>query len=712
MRRLTESPLLALAIIIPFTWLLAGCDASSPFPLSLLASATPTAVPPTTAPPATETPMPSATPTATVPPSCDDPEVQAAEPLCALDTATVNCDFLVPEHCLLPYPSSVFLSPDASTDTGFRVDYPRDAMPTNVQGVHVDPSEWNTLDGFSPGPIIEALFPQGVDLDASGVPPITNMARSLEADSPTVLIDAETGEHLPHFAELDARATSPETQMFLIRPGVRLHENRRYIVAIRGLVDPNGAPIPPERAFQILRDGVDTPVQTINQRRPAFEDIFSRLAAAGVERSTLILAWDFVTASTRSLTSRALALRDKGLEANGPGAPPFVVDSVEDDYSTDIYRRVRGHYQVPLFMSSATPPATYNLDPNGVPEQNGTAMAPFTVTIPRLAVDGGTAHPGRPVVYGHGLFGSGEGEVTAGNLQTLSNRFNFVLGATDWIGMSDEDLTPTLLLISDLSNFRALPDRLQQAMLNFMLLGRLMTAADGFAANAAFQLNGTSLIDPQELYFYGISQGGIEGGAYMALATETVRGVLGVGAANYSILLQRSADFPTFEDLLKQFYPDPIEQQLLFPLIQELWDRADPQGYLSHLVDNPLPGTPAKTVLLQMGVNDSQVPNIGTEIQVRSLGIPNVAPTAYPVFEVPEMEAPIDGSAFVPYDVNAVPPPLTNNPPADDNGVHEAIRRLDAAQRQIDAFLRPDGTVQNFCDGPCFFENVPNVTQR
>ncbi len=245
-----------------------------------------------------------------------------------------------------------------------------------------------------------------------------------------------------------------------------------------------------------------------------------------------------------------------------------------------------------------------------------------------------------------------------------------------------------------------------------MLLGRLMTAPDGLVSDPAFQLDGEPLIDTRELYFYGISQGGIEGGTYMALSTDTVRGVLGVGASNYSTLLQRSTDFGTFLVLLQASYPDELDQAVGYSLIQQVWDRADPNGYETHIVRDPLPGTPAKKLLLQVGVYDSQVSNIATEIQVRSMGIPNLAPTVLPLFEVPEMEAPFDGSAFVPYDVDAVPSPLTNTPPASDNGVHEAVRRLDAAQRQIDAFLRPDGRIENFCDGPCFFTDVPNVEQR
>jgi hypothetical protein len=36
-----------------------------------------------------------------------------------------------------------------------------------------------------------------------------------------------------------------------------------------------------------------------------------------------------------------------------------------------------------------------------------------------------------------------------------------------------------------------------------------------------------------------------------------------------------------------------------------------------------------------------------------------------------------------------------------DTVTHEAVRRDPRAQAQIDAFLRPDGVVEDFCNGPC-----------
>src|SRR5512135_461326 len=61
-----------------------------------------------------------------------------------------RCEILDPSHCLLPFPSDRFTVDDPTTDTGKRISFPADSLPANVHGVHVDPTEWNRNDGFSP----------------------------------------------------------------------------------------------------------------------------------------------------------------------------------------------------------------------------------------------------------------------------------------------------------------------------------------------------------------------------------------------------------------------------------------------------------------------------------------------------------------------------------------------------------------------------------
>jgi hypothetical protein len=620
---------------------------------------------------------------------------------------------------LLPYPSSFYERPDASTVTGRRIAYSLRVMPTNASGVHIDPTAWSTLDGFSPGPILMAAFPQGVDLAASGVGNQTDWTVSLGAASPTILLDADTGERIEHMGENDVSTGNdgvtpvhPPTQAFMIRPGRRLANGHHYIVALRGLIGQDGQPIPPDPAFKALRDGTPSGNAALEARRPAFEALFATLAAAGIPRGDLILAWDFHTASDDAIERWLLSMRDQTFAqlggVGGSAAPAFVVTSVQDNPFNDprVCRRVAGTYTVPLFTTFNGPGSLLNLNPvTNLPVQNGVATdIPFTAIIPCSLVQP-TPQAGRPIFYGHGLLGTGAGEVGADNLRNLAQNYGFVIAATDWQGFAAADLGTIVGFIGDFSGFRKLPERLHQGILNQLVLARLLGSPHGLAADPAFQFDdGTghmvSVIDPTEVYYYGNSQGGIEGGVVMAIAQEVTRGVLGVAAANYSTLLQRSVDFNPFFVLLRGAYPDDLNRALVYPLIQQLWDRAEPNGYDHHTVANPLPNTPAHKVLVHMATGDAEVSNLGTEIMVRSMGIPQIAPPVHHFFDIPEQLAPFDGSALVEVDGGFPPAPLTNVPPA-NNSAHQLPRSLPAIQAQIDAFLRPAGDVENFCVGPC-----------
>jgi hypothetical protein len=132
-----------------------------------------------------------------------------------------ECEILNQAECLLPFPSSRFEVPDPNTPSGRRLRIPAYALPTLV-GPAVSPAPYNELDGWSLTPQITMHFPGGVDLVQSnaarlvpnGPPqPYTpyvgirmSSRRSLDYDSPTLLFDADTGQQIFHWVELDARA--------------------------------------------------------------------------------------------------------------------------------------------------------------------------------------------------------------------------------------------------------------------------------------------------------------------------------------------------------------------------------------------------------------------------------------------------------------------------------------------------------------------------
>lgn len=615
--------------------------------------------------------------------------------------------------CLLPYPSDFFTRPDPTTETGRRIDYRPGAMPRNQANVPVDPTPYRTLDGFSPGAIAMVHVPMGVDLAASGVPGPLDPAASLADDSPTLLLEADARGcvRVAHFGENDVSATdeagtpvAPPDQLFLLRPARRLQSGTRYVVALRNLVGQDGRPIPPPPAFRAIRDGEPSGSEAVEARRGRIGQLVDKLEAdCGVDRGSLVLAWDFTTASDASIERYLLHMRDETFaQLPGDAVPAFTVESADPDpeHPLEVCRLVKGTFSVPLWTTFDGPGSVLNLDPStDLPVQNGVAAdVPFTVMIPCSLLDPAPA-AGRPIVYGHGLLGSGAGEVTAENLRRLANDYGFVVAATDWQGFAAEDVGTIVGFLSDLGGFPRLSERLHQGILNQLVLARLLRSPAGFASQPAFRAGDVPLVDTTEVYYYGNSEGGIEGGVVMALSQETTRGVLGVAAANYSTLLQRSAAFAPFFLLLRAAYPDPVDRGLLLGLVQQLWDRAEPNGWYHRI----LPGfgtTPPHRLLVLMARGDAAVANLGTEIMVRSMGLPQLAPVGRSFFDVPEVTGPFDGSAFIESDFGVPAPPVTNTPPP-DNAVHEAMRGLPAIQATIDRFLRPDGVAESFCtSGP------------
>jgi hypothetical protein len=629
-----------------------------------------------------------------------------------------RCEFLDPTECLLVWPSDHLTVPDATTDTGRRLALETDSMPANVGGVHIDPTAFNRNDGFSPGTSIITRIPD-VDLAETGAPPLGDLPASLEADSPVVVIDTVTGEPHPVWAEVDPVAATPEDRVTTIRPGVNFEEGRRYVVALRNLRDGDGAIIEPGVTFRAYRDRVTTSFDHVEDRRPAMEEIFADLEAAGVARHDLHLAWDFTVASERNLSERMLHLRDDAFADLGADAPTFAVTDVQEegvDFTDDhIARRIEATLTVPNYLTgTGATGSTFNWGGGGLPERNAanpTLQAAVTCRVPKSAT---SANPSRLSLYGHGLLGS-RGEVNAGNVREFANRHNITFCATDWIGMSGGDAGTVLGILADMSNFPQLADRAQQGFLNFLFLGRAMIHDEGLATDAAFRDGSGPLIDTGELHYDGNSQGAIMGGALTAVAQDWTRAVLGVPGMNYSTLLRRSSDWPVYASFLGAAYPRRLDETLVLSMIQTQWDRAETNGYAHHLTDDPYPGTPPHQVLLHVAYGDFQVSQWTAEIEARTIGasvrMPALADHRY-VDDVPlwGLPAAIDGetgSVLVYWDNETrVPeaPPSDEVPPSSGTDPHSRPRATHIAQDQKSAFF--DGTFVDVCgDDPCLYTN-------
>ena len=610
-----------------------------------------------------------------------------------------DCDPLAPLHCAMPFPSSFYERADSTSPTGVRVHLGETTLPITLQGLQPSPDAWNERDGFSPwGPIL-TLFE---DLSLQGVPGHDRIADSLLDTSPILVFDAETGERQPFFAELDVGGNRfPGREMLTIRPVAPLANGHRFIVAMKGLQTNAGAPVAVSEAFAALRDGTPTEDGDVEGRRELYGDIFAKIEAQGWSKSDLQLAWDFHVASKEGITGKAVFMRDDALSRVGNDGPDYVIDSIEDDVSEHTWRVVKGHFTAPLYTDFDGPGSILTRDADGMPYANGETSVPFTVRIPRTAQT--DPRPLKLLQYGHGLLGAHD-EMDGGYLNELADRYGYVLFACDWTGMKSEDSDAiTLMIASEIDEFRMIPERSQQGFVEFTLLASLMQGA--LASDPALMLEDdagdeVALVDTSTVWYYGNSQGGILGAAYLALSPVIERGTLGVPGLPYSLLLPRSADFTPFFALFLAVYPDQENVTFWMALMQTLWDSAEGSGYAQHTVDDVLPGSPVKQVLVQDAIGDAQVTTLGAANMARAYGAVQVGTPYQEIWGVPTVAGPHVGSAITEFDFGVDPGPYENLPPNGATDTHGETRQTRAAQDQMDHFFRT-GEVIEVCDGVC-----------
>ncbi|MDQ3964190.1 MAG: thrombospondin type 3 repeat-containing protein [Actinomycetota bacterium] len=451
-------------------------------------------------------------------------------------------------------------------------------------------------------------------------------------------------------------------------------------------------------------------------------------------------------------------------------APDFTIDATSEfnDSWTDsrgvthtrLYRRIEGRVTVPNFMDriqqteskvkgtgeipdwprphedfpgnpvdgvqyDVPAPGSRLLDLNrdGLPDQNPVEPTVNVYFVCEVPLNG---EPNVPGLYGHGLLGQARDQIQ--DFRRSPGRMTSMFGcAADWWGMATQDLPTVLAATTDMSHFPTIPDRAQQGFLNFMFLGRAAAHPDGFANDPTFQQDGESLVkaspinEETELVYDGNSQGGIMGGSLVAVSPDINRAILGVPGMNYSTLLNRSVDFegefqlepdlPPYSFPVYQSYRDVVERQVLFGLMQMLWDRGEANGYAHHMTSDPLPDTPVHDVMLQVAWSDHQVANVSAEVEARTIGAPIMDPglphdagdgqhqhwEMVPYFG-PTATYPHDGSALVYWDSGNARPPNGNIPPTDNGDPHGHPRNEPAAGWQEAHFLLT-GEMIDVCQG-------------
>jgi hypothetical protein len=675
-----------------------------------------------------------------------------------------HCDVLQPQvgaslpiaghTCLLPWPNDAFTK-KATTSTGRQINLYRDQTPKNKSGKSIDPTYQNYNDGFSPGSEIMVAIPNlslansniatSQQIDTSSPP---KNACITDATLPVRLFDVTKNVCVPYWAEIDAQDPNATDSLLLIHPATNFVEGDRIVVVLGNLKDTNNSPIPEAPGMQAALAGSTT--------RDKYLQYVKTTELKTFTLTNLYEAWDFTVISgggtlnklaASNLADPALTMRQQAFAALGARTPAFKVTSAFTNTNGDW--QVDGIFQVPTFLQNCPTTLTYaftsnaadlatntgncgamNLDKNHLPLLEKTAYSTSAKSWSnQLWADFICVMPGTPqatpaiaTLYGHGLLGSANEVISSEHKGVLDN----ISGcATDWTGMSQNDLLIVAGSLNDMSNFHKNVDHMLQGFVNFQMLGKLLISPQGFATDPAFVSQGKPRIAFGSVQYQGYSQGGIMGGALSAISNEWNRVVLGVPGQNYGgILLDRSVDWTEFASIYDPAYPNPLDQELGLQITQMLWDRGENNGYSEHLTSKPYGGTNAKAVYAIVNYGDHQVSNLGAESLLRTIGAttnqPAFSNSSWPTARVnlphaftttPATQALLGAldyskkvtAAGILWDYGTPTPPTVNLPPAGSaygQDPHGFGRETPGLVDQIKNFFQT-GYLSDICHGAC-----------
>jgi hypothetical protein len=392
------------------------------------------------------------------------------------------------------------------------------------------------------------------------------------------------------------------------------------------------------------------------------------------------------------LTSDLLSMRAKA-EPAMDGLTFTVAEEAAD--TSRVYLALGGTHQAPNFLSNGEADDSVLVrDGSGAPELSGIYDANVTAIVPACVTDPDTPLPIPVVVFGHGLFGSGAGYLGQDFFQDVANQSCIAMVAGDFIGLTERQTTVAALAANDLNRADGITDKLAQSIINFIALTHLVRGP--LAQDARLRYQDQPVLDTSRVYYLGASLGGIMGNVFMAYEQTIERGALGVPGGAWSLLFERSLAWSALRLVATSSYMDPYDYQLLIALLAMRFEPYDPITTAPRVVQDPLPDTPAKQILMYEAVGDSLVSNLSTEMVARTMGIDLTGPSLRAPYGLIERTVPVPSGLTI-YDERPEPlPPENNVPPAQDNGTHSGINQRAAVVEQIRHFLL-EGEVIHTC---------------
>jgi hypothetical protein len=536
----------------------------------------------------------------------------------------------------------------------------------------VDRLAWRT--GFS---AVQVSVLQWPGLRAEGLP---SWRTPTPGEGSVRMADLTDGVWLPAMAELDAHPLAGQNPSLLVRPLTALQAGHRIAVAVTTEVMDR-----PERFDRLLSAN---PPQDFAHQAGHYQSLADDLDALGLPSASLALAWDFpIDPGTTPVTS--------AMEARGEPGDWGVDDVTRAEDGLDGYLEAQGWFEMTDFLDEE---GLLDLDAEGRAQPVGTSDAKFTVYIPESVADApeGTV----PIMlWGHGLFSRPSLDTKSESLRQIVKDGEYIFVGTPWTGLDYEGSVTAIVVANDLGQLPKVTDPLVQSHVALRTLATLLQEGGILSDEALRGRQGQVLANPDELVFYGISAGAIEGAVAVANGLPVDAAVLHVGGGGFSTLLERSRNWVPFESVLEDSVEDAADRQLLLSFSQLLWDPVDPMAWTPQLRD--------RAVLLQEARGDDAVHNLTTRTLARAIELPVLEPAVDPPWglDLVSPDLPSGSRAMVQFDPMRGEPEEGNRP-AETTGAHDTVVSWHEARTQALHFLATDGEVIHLCGAePCTDDN-------
>lgn len=531
-----------------------------------------------------------------------------------------------------PWPSDVRLTSEGAPEvSGFPntsrlplLETIKESVESSVVGFSVSAPVYFRFSGAIDPSSLPETVQESVDEDASA------FLIDVDPDSPTYL-----QRHPSRTAYVDEETVFWPGHALALRPehGVPLRANTTYAAVLTTAIqDTEGRSTEPSPNLATVLGIAESPVPDAMPLADAYAHAVGALDEAGIDLGALVSLTVF---TTQDPVGEMIAIRDFIDMAPSPAAVPRSGRFVRNGEN---YQLLHGAYTAPMFMEGDAPfqsvGGAIRFDESGTPILQGEFEQRFAVTIP----NGDMPESGWPLIlYAHGT--GGDFESFVGGTAESAALAGFAMMGIDQIHhgpRNPDEISPELLVFNFL-NPDAFRNNTRQAAADFVALAR-------FARDNELDprvLGPGIVFDPSQMYFFGHSQGGLNGPLFLAIDDSMQGAVLSGAGGQLAIGLVDKTEPLSIPVLAQAVLGVGADEQLiyehpLYALLSTLTDVSDPTNYGHLIIDAPLSGYAPKHVLMTQGLSDEFTPPKSMEALALAMRIPILEP-AMSTFEASEL---------------------------------------------------------------------------